>query len=135
MSFDRQLVNSIKEFEGFDGMPYEDSKGLPTIGYGTLLPITKEEAELLLNHRLNIVKEELLYAKPVVSNLTDNRQKVLFNMGYQLGVPKLLKFKKMWRAIAKQDYDEASKEMLDSKWAKKDSPNRANKLAEIMKRG
>jgi len=135
MSFDRQLVNSIKEFEGFDGMPYDDSKGLPTIGYGTLLPITKEEAELLLNHRLNIVKEELLYVKPIVSSLTDNRQRVLFNMGYQLGVPKLLKFKKMWRAIVKQDYDEASKEMLDSKWAKKDSPNRANKLAEIMKRG
>jgi hypothetical protein len=50
-----------------------------------------------------------------------------------MGVEGVLTFKKMWAALEKGDYEEASKEMLDSDWHKKDTPTRAKKLAEKMK--
>ena len=37
-------------------------------------------------------------------------------MAYNLGVDGLLKFKKMWKALEKQDYQTAAEEMKDSKW-------------------
>jgi len=125
------LIENIKRSEGFVGMPYEDSLGIPTIGYGTKLPLDKEEAELLLYHRLDKKKKELLTYYPFIENLDDVRQEVLYEMAYQLGVGGLLKFKKMWSALKSTDWVKASEEMLDSKWAKQ-TPNRARKLASIM---
>ena len=45
-------VPAIKEAEGFRGEPYDDTRGNPTIGYGTKLPLTEAEGELLLRYRL-----------------------------------------------------------------------------------
>ena len=45
-------VPAIKEAEGFRGEPYDDTTGNPTIGYGTKLPLTEAEGELLLRYRL-----------------------------------------------------------------------------------
>ena len=42
-------------------------------------------------------------------------------------------FRNMLAAMEKADWEEAAKEMLDSKWAKKDSPQRANRLADIVR--
>ena len=57
---------------------------------------------------------------------------ILVEMSYQLGVNGVLKFKKMWGALKNEDYTEASKQMLDSRWAIQ-TPNRAKKLAEMMR--
>ena len=53
-------------------------------------------------------------------------------MCYQLGLGGFSKFKKTISYLEKENYLEASKEMLDSKWAKQ-TPNRAKKLSEIVK--
>ena len=45
-------VPAIMAAEGFRGQPYDDTRGNPTIGYGTKLPLTRAEGELLLRHRL-----------------------------------------------------------------------------------
>ena len=42
---------------------------------------------------------------------------VLMDMAFNMGVPRLLKFKRMWAAIYEGEFDTASKEMLDSRWA------------------
>ena len=52
-------------------------------------------------------------------------------MCYQLGLAGFSKFKKTISYIEKKNYKEASKEMLDSKWAKQ-TPNRAKKLSKIV---
>ena len=44
-------------------------------------------------------------------------------------------FGRMLAAMERGDYDTAAKEMLDSKWAKQDSPARARRLAKVMVRG
>ena len=52
-------------------------------------------------------------------------------MAYQLGVNGVLKFKKMIEALRSKDYKEASKQGLDSLWAKQ-TPQRANRLMKRM---
>ena len=126
------MIEMIKKHEGFRGMPYEDSLGFPTIGYGTKLPLTKEEAELLLKHRLDKKIEELKNYEPFFIDLPQKAQEVIANMSYQMGVGGVMKFKNMWNALKNEDYKKAADEMLDSRWARQ-TPNRANELAEIMR--
>ncbi len=126
------LVESIKKHEGFVGMPYNDSLGVPTIGYGTKLPITESEADLLLKSRMYQKKEELERVEPFFKELPKEKQDVLLEMAYQLGVGGLLKFRKMWKALKRFDYKEAAKEALDSRWAKQ-TPKRAEELADRLK--
>ena len=127
-----ELVEDIKLNEGFRGEPYDDTEGFPTIGYGTKLPITKEEAQLLLEYRLNQVIDELTERKLKDLNLKEEAVFILYDMAYNMGVPKLMQFKKMWEALEVQDYSKASAEMMDSKWYVQ-VKSRAEKLVEKMK--
>lgn len=125
------LIEDIKKEEGYRGYQYDDHLGNPTIGYGSLLPLSEEEAELILNFRLN------RFISNVKSSLYDLEIKdeawdILFHMAYQMGVGGLLKFKKMIKALRDQDYKTASIEMLDSRWAKQ-TPNRAARLSNKMR--
>lgn len=126
------LKDKIKDSEGFRGSVYEDSEGFDTIGYGTKLPITKVEGEMLLNYRLLLARTELVEAKSIILALPENKQDVLFEMAYQMGVSGVLKFKMMFAALERGDYKEAAKQMLDSRWNVQ-TPNRAKKLAELMR--
>ena len=55
------------------------------------------------------------------------------NLSYQLGVSGFNKFKKTIFLLAHKDYKGASTEMLDSKWARVDTPARAKELSDRMK--
>ena len=124
------LIEEIKQEEGFSGTVYKCTEGFDTVGYGSRMPITKEEAELLLEHRLKAMKDQLtsyLYDLDIKPEAWD----ILFNMAYQLGVNGVLKFKKMIEALRVKNYKEASKQGLDSLWAKQ-TPQRANRLMKRM---
>ena len=54
--------------------------------------------------------------------------------GFNMGVPRLMKFVKMWGAIEVGDFYEASEQMLDSRWAKQVG-KRSKHLAEMMRGG
>jgi lysozyme len=145
----QKLIENIKKHEGLRLTSYICPNGFPTIGYGTKLPldetelrlinnpnyITAKEAEALLKYRLEKSISELNNKKPIVITLFENRQQVIYEMAYQLGVAGLLKFKRFWAALEKGEYKDAAHEMLDSKWAKVDSPKRAQDLALIMQLG
>lgn len=126
------LLQSIKENEGFRGTVYKCSEGFDTIGYGTRLPLSKDEAELLLIHRLEQKGRELEQKEPFILKLKHDKQEVILEMCYQMGVDGVLKFKKMWEALKKGDYKKASVEMLDSAWYMQ-TPARAKKLSDLMK--
>lgn len=125
------LLEDVKMEEGFSGTVYKCTEGFDTIGYGTKLPLTKKESEALLILRLSettgAVKSSLYFLE-----IEDEAWDILHNMGYQLGITGLLKFKKMIKALKVQDYNEASIEMLDSKWAKQ-TPTRAVRLSTRMR--
>ncbi len=126
-----KLIDNIKESEGFVGTVYKDSLGFNTVGYGTKMPLSRYEAELLLRHRLESKIHKLLEAKPFVAKMDEKRQAVLFEMAYQLGVDGLLKFHRMWEALEMRNYAVASVEMMDSRWAIQ-TPSRAYALCSAM---
>lgn len=132
-----ELEREIADDEGFRAKPYRCTSGKLTIGHGTNIEdgISRDEALLLMRHRLGKVVAALESRLPFWSKLTDERRRVLANMGYQLGVSGLMGFRRMLAALERGDYDGAAREMLDSKWAKLDTPERAKRLAERMRRG
>lgn len=114
----KTLIESIKKHEGFVGTSYKDTLGYDTIGYGTKLPLSKEESELLLTMRLKNKIKELENREPFFNELPLEKQEIIAEMVYQMGVSGVLKFKRMWQALYEFDFFQASVEMLDSKWAK-----------------
>ena len=120
------LLESIKKHEGFRSKPYPDPLhgwDVPTFGIGFTY-ITEEESEYLLGRRVATIKERLSTSIPKFTALPESIQNILIEMAFQLGVAGLLKFKKALAAISIGDYEEAAKEMLDSKWARQ-VPRRA----------
>jgi lysozyme len=153
----QELLDQLVLHEGLELMPYEDSLGIDTIGIGRNLQqrglseeelgyigkdlsdicewgITKEQAYYLAENDIKIVEEEICKAHPCVLELDEVRQRVLIDMAFNVGVPRLKKFVKMWQAIHDKDFDEASVQMLDSRWAKQVG-NRAVRLSNAMKSG
>jgi len=126
--------------------PYKDTLGHMTIGYGhKILPnedfkdgITESEAKRMLqNDATQAWRDAMHLLREHNVRLTDDQRetvmRILPNMIFQLGKQGVRNFKNMWKALEANDFKTASKEMLDSKWAKSDSPNRANELARKMK--
>ncbi len=127
------LIDDIKKHEGFSSVVYKCTAGYDTIGYGkriTYLQVTEEQATEWLEEDLENLKY-VLSAKydwflPAPQEVKD----IVMNMNYQLGVSAFSKFKKTIQYIANKDYEGASIEMLDSKWARDDTPRRAKELSD-----
>jgi lysozyme len=159
MKYDRnKFLQKLVEHEGLVLQVYQDTLGIDTIGVGRNLQdrgISKEELEeldipsidhiyeygiteadamVLAENDVQIVEDELLSAHPCVDRLDAVRQLVVMDMAFNMGVPRLRKFKKMWAAIHDEDFTVASKEMLDSRWASQ-VKSRSTKLAHAMYSG
>jgi lysozyme len=120
--------------EGLRLKPYIDTTGNLTIGYGRNLDgkgITKSEALSMLDNDIREVKATLKTVLPVYSELSDTRKAVLENMCFNIGITKLLKFKKMLTFLDNHDYKNVASEMLKSKWATQ-VHGRARELAKLM---
>ena len=130
----KNLIKNIKESEGFVEHVYNDSLGIPTIGFGFAIKdliLDEDIAEQILLRKVKKLIDRI-DKKFDWFNLTDDSVKeVVVEMCYQLGLAGFSKFKKTISYIEKKNYYEASKEMLDSKWAKQ-TPNRAKKLSKIV---
>ena len=98
-------------------------------------PLTEKEASYLLQNDLTRVSYELSKKIECFHKLSDCRKAVLINMGFQMGIKGLMNFKQTLYHIRWGEFENASKEMLDSKWFREDSPNRALELSEQMRTG
>ena len=131
-----QLLADLRRDEGFRGEPYADHLGHPTIGYGCLLPISQPEAETLLQGRADGILLQLDHDLRRVhgielSELPETAKRALGNMAYQLGIPRLRKFRRMFAAIRDGHWLAAEEEALDSRWAKQ-TPARAKRVAALL---
>ena len=109
------------EFEGIRLKPYVDSVGKLSLGIGRNLDdmgITLEEAHVLLDNDINNVEEEVVRKINGFDLLPDRAKLVLLDMAFNMGVPTLLSFKKMLRAISHNDWDESARQLLSSRYAK-----------------
>lgn len=131
------LEDQLIDHEGLELKPYHCTADKLTIGVGRNIQdrgITEDEARYLLKNDIKIVEDELLTRQPVVAGLDSVRQRVLVDMGFNLGLPILMKFQNMWAAIEDEDYHEAARQMMDSRWAKQVG-RRAERLAQAMSSG
>ncbi len=159
MKYNRShFLDKLVEHEGLVLTVYKDTLGIDTIGIGRNLKdrgISKEELdyldipsmEVIYEHGISeadarylalndiaIVENELCRVHTCVENLDSVRQLILMDMAFNMGVPRLCKFKLMWNAIHEQNWEASSREMLDSRWARQVG-RRAKILSEAMKSG
>ena len=138
MTYNRELlVYELSRDEDVRTKPYKDSVGKLTIGVGRNLDdkgLSKAEINILLNNDINDCESDLDRDMPWWRQLNDNRQRVLLNMCFNLGITRLKGFKSMLRDVQNGLYDQAAVEMIDSLWARQVG-GRAVRLAKLMKNG
>ena len=66
--------------------------------------------------------------------MSETRQDALVCMVFQIGAVGVSKFKATLQALESGDYATASRQMLNSKWAKQ-TPARAKRIANLIKYG
>lgn len=120
----QRIKYQLEQHEGNIPHAYQDSEGYWTIGIGHLIDkdkggyIPEHIVDALLEYDISKVIEQLDSTIPWWNYLDEYRKEVLINMTFNLGIGNLLKFKKMLAALEVHDYETASVEMLDSKWAR-----------------
>lgn len=136
------VLESLEKEEGFRSHVYQDSKGYWTIGIGRLVDsrrpsrgLTREEARYLLKNDVNDLMAALDRRIAWWREMTSNRQRAILEMAFQLGPDGLLRFKKMIRALEIGNYERAALEALDSRWAEKETPARAQRMAALIREG
>lgn len=145
----QNLIDQIKEdlirHEGYVTEIYLDSENLPTFGIGHLVteqdmeyswpvgtPVTDERILQVFHDDCNVAVKD---AECIVDDLYDHPDsviRVLVNMVFNLGRPRLSKFKRMLEAVNNKEYLVAANEMIDSKWYKQVG-RRSAELVDIMK--
>ena len=139
-----KLEEELRVDEGCVYEVYEDHLGYATFGIGHLVKETdpehgkalgtivpEERVTECFNEDIDIVCGELDKNLPWWTELSDNRQRILANMCFNLGYPRLSGFKNFLGALEDKEWDKASMEMMDSKWAEQVGP-RADRLKDRM---
>jgi lysozyme len=111
-------VARLKLDEGRVPTPYQDSRGLWTVGYGHNMQIPLSEAAML-----QILADDLLAAEtaclqlPFWSTLSEARQGALLNLTFNQGIGWVGKNPRMVEALKAGDYAAAATHLLDGPYA------------------
>ena len=105
-------TEQIKTDEGLSLMPYHCTADVLTIGYGRAIGtngISKSEAEHLLRNDVEVAASDArkYLGDTAFESLSVERQAVLVNMAFNLGINRLRGFKLLKQAILDGDYAEA----------------------------
>lgn len=131
------LLDHLVDAENLKLKPYVDSVGKLSIGIGRNLDdrgITVEEAFYLCRNNIKECKVDLDKNLPWWRKLDNNRQIVILDMCFNMGITKLLKFVNTLNAMKNGRYEDAAKGMENSLWYKQ-TKRRAVKLVKVMRTG
>ena len=137
-----------KELEVDEGVKYEiynDHLGYPTFGIGHLVrdtdpeagaalgtPVTEDRVIQSFNEDVETVLNDCTILYRDFNDLPEEAQLIIANMMFNLGRPRLTKFKGMKAGVDARDWKKAADEMIDSAWYRQ-VPNRAGRLVTRMK--
>jgi lysozyme len=133
----QRLKGLLIQHEEYRQFPYADTTGHLTIGIGRNLSdqgISITEATYLLDDDIQYFYGKLTHFLNFFTRLDENRQIALVDMCFNLGVQGFLNFTNMILALESGDYERATQEMLNSKWAEQVG-ERATCLANIIRTG
>ncbi|MCK9373453.1 MAG: glycoside hydrolase family protein [Sulfuricurvum sp.] len=123
--------------EGFSSKPYKDTVGKLTIGFGRNLDdkgISRSEAFTMLQTDIKAAKYDLSRNLKFFDQLCDGRQSALINMTFNMGIDKVLGFKRTLKLMEEGKFEEASIEVLKSKWAEQVG-DRAKRISDKIRLG
>ena len=126
-----QLRETLKVDEGVKNEIYLDHLGLPTCGIGHLITeddpehgldvgthIDDERVNELFDQDVQVTLGECRLLYEDFDDLPEEAQQIIANMMFNMGRPRLSKFKKMKEAVDNRDWIEAGNQMMDSRWYK-----------------
>ena len=140
-----KLREEIEYDEGSVNEIYLDHLGLATFGIGHLVrkedpeygwevgtPVDADRCVEAFNTDIETVLSDckLLYSD--FDDLPEEAQRIIANMCFNLGYPRLSKFKGMKRGVDARDWQSAADEMVDSRWYRQVT-KRADRLVERMR--
>lgn len=114
------LKSDLIRDEGLRLKPYRDTVGKMTIGVGRNLDdmgLTAIEADYLLENDIGRALDELRRTFAWFDGLDAPQQRALANMAFNMGLPRLLGFRRMLEALKTGNYKQAALEARDSRWA------------------
>ena len=112
------LLCLIEANEGFEALPYRDTVGKLTVGFGHNLdsPMPKHLARLILKEDIKIAIRDLVKVLPDIDTYSTSRKNALTDMCFNLGLTKFKGFQKMIVAVKNDDWETAAKEAENSDW-------------------
>lgn len=136
MTFDKIRQDMIAD-EGLKAKAYKCTAGKLTAGIGRNLEdveFTPAEIELMFSTDYSRVKSDLERIFPDFKKWSEELQHIFFNMRFQLGPGGFRSFSRMIEAAKKMDLLGIEKAMVNSKWATKDTPERAKRLIDRVRK-
>jgi lysozyme len=140
-----ELRQELAEDEGCKYEIYLDHLGLPTFGIGHLVTkedreygkpvgtvIEQERVQQVFNLDMAVTINDCMTLYSDFAHLPDECQKIIANMMFNMGRPRLSKFKGMKAGVDARDWNEAADQMVDSRWYTQ-VPNRARRLVSRMR--
>ena len=133
---DERLLGLTEKNEGYREFMYECTAGKKTIAIGLNLEagISLEEARVILKMRMDKIYDQFMNKFDWFYGLNDARQAALCDMAYQLGFVGVCKFVKSLKLVEQGNYQAASIEFLNSKWARQTS-ERAVRITRMIASG
>ena len=137
-----RLREQLEIAEGVEYQIYNDHLGYPTFGVGHLIlesdpehgaevgtPVRESRViEAFEQDCENVLRDcNILYED--FASLPEEAQQVIANMMFNMGRPRLSKFKGMKRGVDSRNWNAAADEMVDSAWYRQVT-NRADRLVE-----
>lgn len=140
-----QLRLELEDDEGIKYEIYNDHLGYPTFGVGHLVresdpehgmpvgtPIDEARVAEAFEQDVETVLEDCCRLYSDFDELPEEVQRIVANMMFNLGYPRLSAFRGMKAGVDARDWDKAADEMVDSRWYNQ-VPNRAERLVNRMR--
>lgn len=140
-----KLREEIAEDEGCKYEIYLDHLGIASTGVGHMITevdeeygkpvgtvVEQERVRQLFALDIAVTLDECKVLYPDFDDLPEECQHIIANMMFNMGRPRLSKFKDMKAAVDARSWDLAADAMVDSKWYTQ-VPNRARRLVDRMR--
>lgn len=140
-----QLREEIAVDEGVKYEIYLDHLGLPTFGIGHLVrdddpesgqpvgtAVSEDRVNECFDKDVEIVIDDCRQLYEDFDDLPGEAQLIIANMMFNMGRPRLSKFKGMKAGVDARDWNEAADQMVDSRWYDQVT-NRAERLVQRMR--
>lgn len=130
-----RLRETITRHEGSRLDMYQDTLGIWTIGVGHNIQekgISPKVMEIMLEEDLEEAISELKRSVSFFSRMPEQVQEALVNLSFNMGIPRLMQFRKTLAYLRDGEFESAADELLDSRYAEQVG-HRALEVADMIR--